>query len=59
MLEEFRSSKKTQKSDVVPPVFCYAPPPKRRKTSEVRIALATHRDMVNELLSASLRDRLE
>ena len=32
----------------------YVPPPKRRKTSETRIALATHRDMVNELLSAGL-----
>ena len=52
MLEGFRPSKKTLKPDAVPSVFCYAPPPKRRKTSEARIALATHRDMINELLSA-------
>ena len=32
--------------------FCYAPPPKQRKTSEARNALATHRDVINELLSA-------
>ena len=38
--------------DAVLSVFCYAPPPKQRKTSEARIALATHHDTINELLSA-------
>ena len=52
MLEGFGLSKKMLNPDAVPLVFCYAPPPKRRKTSEARIALATHRDVINELLSA-------
>ena len=53
VLEGFGPSKKTLKPDAVPSIFCYAPPPpKRRKTSEARIALATHRDTINELLSA-------
>ena len=53
VLEGFGPSKKMLKPDSVPSIFCYAPPPpKRRKTSEARIALATHRDTINELLSA-------
>ena len=52
VLEGFGPSKKTLNPDAVPSVFCYAPPPKRRKTSEARNALATHRDVINELLSA-------
>ena len=52
VLEGFGPSKKTLKPDSVPSVFCYAPPPKRRKTSEARISQATHCDMVHELLSA-------
>ena len=53
VLEGFGPLKKMLKPDAVPSIFCYAPPPlKRRKTSEVRIALATHRDMINELLIA-------
>ena len=56
VLEGFGPSKKTLKPDSVPSVFCYAPPPKRRKTSEARISQATHRDMLHELLSAGPSD---
>ena len=52
VLEGFGPLKKTLKPDAVPLVFCYVPPPKQRKSSEAQITLATHRDMVNELLSA-------
>ena len=53
VLEGFGPSKKTLKPNAVPTVFCYAPPPpKLRKTSEARIALATHRDMISEFLIA-------
>ena len=45
VLEGFGPLKKIMKPDAVPSVFCYAPPPKWRKTSEARIALATHQDM--------------
>ena len=51
VLEGFGPSKKTLKPDAVPSVFSYMPPPKRRKTSEARIAQATHRGIINELLS--------
>ena len=51
MLEDFGPSKKTLKPDAVPSVFSYVPPPKRRKTSEYRIAQTTHQDIINELLS--------
>ena len=44
MLEWFGPLKKTLKPDAVPP--------KQKKTSKAQIALATHRDNVNELLSA-------
>ena len=44
------------KADAVPSVFSYVPPLKRRKTSEARIALATHHNIVNELLSAGPSD---
>ena len=53
VLEGFGPSKKTLKPDAMPLIFCYAPPPpKRRKASEARIALATHRDTIIVLLSA-------
>ena len=52
VLDGFRPSKKTLKADAVPSVFCYAPLPKRGKTSEAQIALATDCDMIKELLSA-------
>ena len=52
--EGFRPSKKMVNPDAVPLVYCCVPLPKRRKTSKARISLATHRDMVNELLSAGL-----
>ena len=52
MLEGFGPSKKMLNPDAVPSVLCYAPSPKRRKTSEAQIALATHRDVINKLLSA-------
>ena len=51
VLEDFGPSKKVLKPDAVPSVFSYVPPPKRRKTSESRIAQATHRGIINELLS--------
>ena len=51
VLEGFEFSKKTLKSDAVPSIFSYVPPPKRKKTSESRIAQATHRGIINELLS--------
>ena len=34
VLERFGPLKKTLKPDAIPSVFCYAPPPKQRKTSE-------------------------
>ena len=40
----------------MPSVFSYVPPSKRRKTSEVRSALAMHRDIITELLSAGPSD---
>ena len=49
VLEGFEPLKKTLKPNAVPLVFYYAPLPKQRKTSKPRMALATHRDMVNEL----------
>ena len=52
VLDGFGPLKKMLKVNAVPSVFCYAPLPKQRKTSEVGIALATHSDMINELLSA-------
>ena len=56
VLEGFEPSKKTLKPDAVPSVFSYVPLSKRRKTSEVRSALATHRDIITELLSAGPSD---
>ena len=50
----FRPSKKMVNPDAVPLVYCCVSLPKRRNTSKAQIALATHRDMVNELLSAGL-----
>lgn len=52
MLKGFGPSKKTLNPDAVPSVFYYMLPPKRRKTSEAQITLATHHNMINELLSA-------
>ena len=52
VLDGLGPSKKKLKADAVPSIFCYAPLPKRRETIEARIALATHHDMINELLSA-------
>ena len=51
MLEGFGPSKKALKPDEVPSVFSYVPPPKRRKTSESRIAQVTYRGIINKLLS--------
>ena len=51
MLEGFGPSKKTLKPDAVPSVFSFVPLPKRRKTSEARIAQAAHRGIIEELLS--------
>ena len=42
MLERFGPWKKILKPNVVPSVFCYALPPKQKKTSEAQIALAIH-----------------
>ena len=52
MLKGFGPSKKMLKPDAIPLVFCYVLPTKVKETSKARIVLATHRDMVNELLSA-------
>ena len=51
VLEGFGPSKKTLKPNAVPSVFSFVPPPKRRKTSEAKIAQATHRGIIDELLS--------
>ena len=51
VLEGFGPSKNTLKPDAVPSIFTYVPPAKRRKTSEAQIAQATHRGIINELLS--------
>ena len=53
VLEGFGPSKKTLKPDALPSVFSFVPPPKRRKTSEARIAQATHRGIIDELLSSA------
>ena len=56
MLEGFGPLKKTLKPDAVLSIFSYVPPSKRRKTSEARSALAMHRDIFTELLSAGPSD---
>ena len=56
VLEGFGPSKKTLKLDAVPSVFSYVPPSKRRKTIEAQSALATHCDIITELLSAGPSD---
>ena len=54
VLEGFGPSKKTLKPDAVPSVFSFVPPPKRRKTSEARIAQATHRGIIDRVIDELL-----
>jgi len=54
ILPGFGPTKRTLKPDTVPTKFCFVPVPKRRKTSEARIARAEHRDTIELLTTSSL-----
>ena len=50
VLEGFGPSRQSLKTDAVPTIFTFNSPPKRRKLSEARQAMAQHRAIVEELL---------
>ena len=56
VLEGLGPLKKMLKPYAVPSVISYLSPLKRRKTSEARIALATHCSIIDELLSVGPSD---
>ena len=54
VLPGFGPTKPTLKPEAVPTRFSFVPVPKRRKTSELRIARAEHRDIIEELTTSVL-----
>ena len=54
VLPGFGPAKPTLKPEAVPTKFSFVPVPKRRKTSELRIARAAHQNIIEELTSTSL-----
>ena len=53
ILPGFKPTRLTLKPEVVPTKFCFAPVPKRQKTSETRIAGAEHQDIIEKLTTTS------
>ena len=53
VLPGFGPTRPTLKPEAVLTKFCFAPVPKRQKTSEARIARAEHRDIIEELTTTS------
>ena len=53
VLQGFGPSKRTLKPDAVPSVFSFAPPPKRRKITEARIARAEQQATIKQLVYSS------
>ena len=53
VLQGFGPSKHTLKPDAEPSIFSFAPPPKRRKITQVRIARAEQQATIKQLVYCS------
>ena len=52
-MEGFGPKRPTLKPEVVPTVFCFSQPAKRKKLSKMREARALHRSIIDDLLAGS------